>query len=351
MNEKTYYYSKQKLLLRMLVAFAIFFPCAKLIYGALATGEIRRIGLLILVALVALAAALFIALSIPLLFAKAKKEIEFNEQGIYSAGNNGDKIGLIPWHNISQVTQNKIDNKKYICVHVRDIAPFSNTITAKEKRTILATNHIALLIDNRNVADELPAIFAEAQRFLKTYGTPEPNQQDNPATAPSATPPAFSDLTVPVLDAQVFMHYHTGLNRPRNFEDPNWLHEHVFFWPFTEKPDEKSLPAGFGGYNARYFVFAKPLPDLLKLSKVTATTGNEEKYFFNAGNKPFAFDQLFKAGNLKYITLINKRQHVFYKLDNIYALAAGNEGETAKKEIVLSHAIAADSVYLFQINR
>lgn len=350
MQEKTYYYSKQKLLIRIVIAFVLFFACSSLAFSALSTGQVRRIGLLILIGVVGLGAALFILFSIPILLSKAKKEIELNDKGIHSLGNNGSQIGLIPWGNISHITQNKIENKNYICVHVHDISPFSNKITTKEKRAILESNHIALLIDNRGVKEDLSTIFSAAELFLKTYGTPVPEREDKNASGTKTTTSPFKDLKVPVLNTQVFMHYDSGIKRPKNFEDSDWLHEHVFFWPFTEKFENKSLPPEFQGYNAKHFVLTKSMPDLLKLSKGTSASRKDEKYCFTTNNKPFPFDRLFKSGHLTYIKQLNKREHVFYNLNNIYAVANGNDG-AFKKDIVLSQAISDDSVHLFHIDK
>lgn len=351
MQEKIYYYSKQKLLVRTIIAGVILLVCSTLVFGALSTGQTRRIGLLILLGIVGLGAALFILLSIPLLFSKAKKEIELNDKGIYSSGNDGSRIGLIPWDNIGQITRNKIQNKDCICIHVRDISGYINKINGKEKRAILASNHIALLIDNRNVDDDLPAILSEAQQFFSKFGTTTPESQGNNDLSTKATGTTFDDLRVKMLDAQVFLHYDSGMKRAKNLEDPAWLHENVFFWPFDDRFQDNSAPPEIKRFGVRFFVFAKPLPNLLKLSKLTATSGNEEKYCFNANNKLFPFEQLFKAGNLKYIKRIDKQQHIFYDLTNIYAMRNGDDGSFPKKEIILSQAISDKTIHLFQIDK
>lgn len=148
-----------------------------------------------------------------------------------------------------------------------------------------------------------------------------------------------------------FVHYDSGLKRPKNFEDVNWLHEHVFFWPLLQRPEIKSLPPGFENYSMRYFIFTKPLPDQLKVSKATSISGTEEKFCFTVSNKPYPFDLLFKAGNLSYINLINKHEHVFSNLKNIYAAKNGNNTSSPGKQIALQAAIADDSIHLFQLGR
>jgi hypothetical protein len=351
MQEKTYYYSKQKLLVRTVVAGVILLVCSSLVFGALSTGQTRRIGLLILVGIVGLGAALFILLSIPILFSKAKKEIELNDKGIYSSGNDGSRIGLIPWGNVSQITRNKIKDKDYICVHVRDISGFAGKANGKERRAILASNHIALLIDNRNVNDDLSGILSEVQRFFNKYGTTTTAPQGNNDLGTKATGTAFDDLRVKMLDAQVFLHYDSGLKRAENFEDPTWLHENVFFWSFDEKFANNSAPPEVKNYGVRFFVFAKPFPSLLKFSKLTPASGDEEKYCFNANNKLFPFERLFKTGSLKYIKRINKQQHIFYDLTKIYAMRLVNDGSSPKKEIILGQAISDNTVHLFQIDK
>jgi hypothetical protein len=56
-----------------------------------------------------------------------------------------------------------------------------------------------------------------------------------------------------------------------------------------------------------------------------------------------------KAGNLSYINLINKHEHVFSNLKNIYAAKNGNNTSSPGKQIALQAAIVDDSIHLFQL--
>jgi NADH:ubiquinone oxidoreductase subunit K len=169
MQEKIFYYSKRKAVVRIVIALAILILCSKLVFTAISVGEISRIGLLLFVGLIGLGAALYVIISIPVLIFKPRKEIEISEKGIFSSDSDNSAMGLIPWDNISQVTLNKIENKSYICVHVHDSSVFIYKVRTKERRALLESSKIALLIDNRNVNEELFAIFTEVEQYFKKF--------------------------------------------------------------------------------------------------------------------------------------------------------------------------------------
>ena len=132
------------------------------------------------------------------------------------------------------------------------------------------------------------------------------------------------------------------------------MNQYVFFWSSTEKFEKKSLLPEFKDYQSKYFVIMKQ-SNLIKLSKMKVMPwfgmpGDGEKYFFSSNNTYLPLDRLFKAGHLKYIKLLNKKHHIFYDLNNIYAVLDDKyKVEFPDKEIALNQAILNDSINLFQI--
>jgi hypothetical protein len=352
MQEKIYYYSKRKLLIRLAIACVILLVCFKPVYRLISTGEILSIRFLIICGIVGLGAALYLLVSIPVLFSKPRKEIEINEKGLHTCKNSKSEINFIPWDNISHLSQNKIESKNYICIHVIDNSSFSDKVKTKERRAILESNNIALLIDNENINGELSSIFNELELFFKKYGPHYSGDENKNDSKSKNTTLSYNDLKIPVMNVQVFMHYDSEVKQPKDYGNSNWVHQHVFFWSSTEKFENKSLPSEFKKYKTKYFIITKPIPEQLLLSIMKLAPGNDDKYFFNRNNKYFPFEQLFKSGNLKYIKMLDKKHHIFYNLNNIYAsLVNINKGSFSEKEIILSQAISDDSVNLFQIDK
>ena len=353
MTEKSFYFSKKKQIPRVLIAGAIFLVCLQLLIMSLSSGYFGRIGILILVAIAGVLAALYLIASLPALLTKPSKNISFNSEGVYSSGNYGNDVGIVPWNHITRIAKNVIGGKNYICVYVNDIQPYLEKVKNKEKRNVLQNNKIALMIDNSNVAEEVKEILAEAEKFFDEYGSPSTSEA---ATAEVKSTPS-ENLKIPVLSTKVFMHYDSGAEKQKNFEDQGWMNQYVFFWDAHEAFDRKSLPDEFNSYQHRYFILAKELPKLLKMGvgKVMpwfGKPGNGDKYFLSTNNQHMPLKKIIDSGYFLYIDELDKANHVFHDMKNIFASVSEQASEISiEKEISLKEAIENSAVKIFRISK
>ena len=306
MTEKSFYFSKKKHIPKVLIANAIFLACLSVVIFSLSAGSLHRIGILILVGIIGILAALYVIASIPVLFSKAAKEITLNSEGIFSSGNHGKDIGLVPWQHITRIVKNTISGKSYICVYVDDVSPFLINAKNKESRNALKNNQIALMIDNEDVAEPMKEILAACEEFFEEYGNTTSREVPE---GEAKTSPAES-LKIPVLGSKVFMHYDSGTAKQKNFEDQGWLNQYVFFWDAHEAFERKSLPAEFENLTHRYFILTKQLPKQISIGagKVMpwfGMPGNGDKFFLSSNNKHMPIKMLMDTGHFTRIELLD----------------------------------------------
>lgn len=356
MTEKIFYYSKKKQIPRVLIAGVIFLVCLQLLIASLSSGYFGRIGILILVAIAGVLAGLYLIALVPVLLSKPSKVITFSSDGVFTSANQGNDIGLIPWKHITRISKSTIDGKNYVCVYVDNINPFLQKVSKKEHRNVLTNNRIALMIDNGNVAEEMNEILAEAEKYFEKYGTAtNPETLEKEIVTSSST--SFGNSKIPVLDTKVFMHYDSGNEKQKNFEDQGWTNQYVFFWDAHETFERKSLPEDFYNYQHRYFILAKALPKQINMGagKVMpwfGMPGNGDKYFLSSNNQHVPIKKLMDAGYFRYVEKLDKENYVFQDMKNIFASVSEQESVLAiEKEITLKEAIDNPSVMIFLITR
>ncbi len=353
MEEKIYYFSKRKHLIRVAIAGMVFIACFALVAGAVSSGSVRRIGILILVGIVGLIAAFFLLVSIPVLFGKRSKEIELSDKGIFAGGSSS--LGIVPWDNISNVTKTIIENKNYICVHVYDIAPYKELIKDKKKQVMLQSNKIALLLNESNINAGFITLSREFENYFKKYGKQEPATPEIEAS--DSENDIGEDIKLPLLNSQIFMHYDSGIKQKKDLQDQEWVNQHVFFWTAFEPFEKKSLPAQFKEYTHRYFILRKELPKLINIGVGQAMPwfgmpGNGDKYFLSSNNTQMPIKRLIDTGHFQYIELLDKQKHIFSDLQNIFAAVNGNLLPIPQADhISLKLALAKHAIKIFKINR
>lgn len=135
--------------------------------------------------------------------------------------------------------------------------------------------------------------------------------------------------TIPVMVAQLYMHYWTDNLVCEDPNDQTWQNQVVFFWKAEEPFPKKSLPPFFETFKVKKFVF------IANHHNISLGTGQArpwfgmpglgEKHFCEINNKKITIPELNKMGAVEYIEpveldasnldILTNREHYFYIVD------------------------------------
>jgi hypothetical protein len=170
----------------------------------------------------------------------------------------------------------------------------------------------------------------------------------------------MATATIPVMVAQLYMHYWTDDLVCEDPNDQSWQNQVVFFWKADEPFPKKSLPPIFETFKVKNFVFVdNSLNIALKVGQAMpwfGMPGLGEKHFCELNNQKVTIPELYKLGVVEYIEpveltndnveILTDRENHFFLVDERIAQFKNNNFYLQDKIVPIEIAYSVGGLHI-----
>ncbi|HEU0125370.1 hypothetical protein [Flavobacterium sp.] len=153
----------------------------------------------------------------------------------------------------------------------------------------------------------------EEPSFETTQFTEEPQPEENAPSEENQFEPnkidwLINDSILTFMPRELYMHY-SDSETEKDFQNPSWQNQGIYFWREKEAFENKSLPEFFQTMNQRLFVINEA-PEYINLVSGKAMPwfgmpGGGEKFFFRYDEStPVTLEEAHKLNIIKYVEVI-----------------------------------------------